>query len=195
MQGGTANWECRETRPTSCRDYNPHLPWDFLLFFPQNPTTMAGDFFLLWCHLALGCAAMKLLSSVFYYLLCKQICHCSLSLSLTHKHTQGCKKVIVFSTSSHMVFVSFYFYALLPGLCLFFLFFLAQTSAYVFTFIIFDIHSCLSLQQQRNQLLVPTQGSMVQRWQPSHRHRLSMKINIFTYIYVSAWILAITHLN
>lgn len=36
----------------------------------------------------------------------------------------------------------------------------------VFTFIVFDIHRCLGLQQQRDQFLVTTQGSMVHRRQP-----------------------------
>lgn len=53
------------------------------------------------------------------------------------------------------------------------------TSACVFTFMVFNIHCCLGLQQQRDQLLVSTQSSMVQWRQPSHRHRLCIKIHIF----------------
>lgn len=55
-------------------------------------------------------------------------------------------------------------------------------SVCIFTFIVFNIHCCLGLQQQRDQLLVATQSSMVQRCQPSHRHRLCLKIHIFTYV-------------
>lgn len=49
------------------------------------------------------------------------------------------------------------------------------------TFVVFDIHCCLRLQQQWDQLLVATQSSMVQRRQPSHGHRLCAKIHTSTY--------------
>lgn len=55
-------------------------------------------------------------------------------------------------------------------------------SVCIFTFMVFNIHCCLGLQQQRDQLLVTTQSSMVQRCQPSHRHRLCLKIHIFVYV-------------
>lgn len=50
---------------------------------------------------------------------------------------------------------------------------------FFFTFMVFDIHCCLGLQQQRDHLLVATQSSMMQRRQPSHRHRLCIKIHTF----------------
>lgn len=45
----------------------------------------------------------------------------------------------------------------------------------VFTFVVFNIHCCLGLQQQRDQLFVTTQGSVVQRRQPSNRHEIMCK--------------------
>lgn len=49
---------------------------------------------------------------------------------------------------------------------------------------IFDIHSCLSLQQQRDQLLVPTQGSVVQRRQPFTQTQIKHE-NKHSHIHIS----------
>lgn len=51
----------------------------------------------------------------------------------------------------------------------------------VCTFVVFNIHCCLRLQQQWDQLLVATQSSVVQRRQPSHRYRLCAKIHTSIY--------------
>lgn len=55
------------------------------------------------------------------------------------------------------------------------------TTICVCTFVVFNIHCCLRLQQQWDQVLVATQSSVVQRRQPSHRYRLCAKIHTSIY--------------
>lgn len=204
---GTTDWEDRASRPTSWRDYISHLPWDSSSFFWNLPDfgwrwRKKGN---LVCSalLPLGSQSCSLGAFLFHFLLFAV--HTNLSL-LTNILTHP-KNIIVFSERSPCItwegiichkgnsgniylFVCFEFGFFWPALCVLFLLHSNTVSCSdslilwmcvcIFTFMVLNVHCCLGLQQQWDQLLIATQSSMVYRRQPSHRHRLCVKIHIYT---------------
>lgn len=139
--------------------------------------------------LSIVCCAHKSVTSHKYRVLHREKLFC-ISNKLTFYCTRGryqsrrgsqkclfsCFFVIVFWPAGSVLYLFYGNMVTCKDTCI------LSKSVCVFTFMVFNIHCSLGLQQQRDQLLVTTQSSMVQRCQPSHRHRLGLKIHIFVYV-------------